>query len=653
MTARSDRRLLIYTAAALLVLALVALHTHHFRGRNYRQDEAWLVHMALENTLVENVRAGAIADHPVSWYILSDVWVTLAGDRESMTRFLSTLITALALALLFRLASDLFDTRTALLAVFLLGTSAFFQFHVHEFRPYSLLVMAVTGLQLALLRWLRRPDFQRALLVVGMGVLTINTHFFGFYALGALALAFVFLVRWDPGLYIRALGLLAAICLSFLGWLLPFLYVTLVVVGDGFNYSLTTSWESLAYLAERMQLNPAPLGTFLLLLGLTVTVGSLRAFTPVRPASVARLRFDPEWRKWYIVIFAASVLVAAFAINLVFQHVVPRSLIIILPSLALLLAFALRALPWQAQVIVVLLVTLPAVSYFRRFIANGPYTEIAAFMAETYQPGSPVVIAMPLVWQHVPVAYVVRTRLPQPVPNADLLHFMHGGQDNALNFMPDPPVNVIFDDSPASLSYLDAFVGSAEQVWYITGQNDEGFGHALLERLSEHFLTFRSANWTAEKDLYPYHYIAELRRIPENLSDQFIFGDLFALQSWRLTSSVEVKPCQTVTVESWWKTYDIPSDNYSLTLVLADSGGIGVARTDSEPANVLTGLWQPNQLYLDVRTVAVPCDASPGEYPLLTGLYDPDTQQQLPLRLADGTSLDGLAYLTTLFVRPE
>jgi hypothetical protein len=101
MTAHSDRRLVTYAAAALLVLALVALHTHHFAGRNYRQDEAWLVHMALENTLVENVRAGAIADHPVSWYIFSDVWVTLAGDRESMTRFFSTLVTALALALLF------------------------------------------------------------------------------------------------------------------------------------------------------------------------------------------------------------------------------------------------------------------------------------------------------------------------------------------------------------------------------------------------------------------------------------------------------------------------------------------------------------------------------------------------------------------------
>ncbi len=652
MTAHSDRRLVTYAAAALLVLALVALHTHHFAGRNYRQDEAWLVHMALENTLVENVRAGAIADHPVSWYIFSDVWVTLAGDRESMTRFFSTLVTALALALLFRLASDLFDTRTALLAVFLLGTSAFFQFHVHEFRPYSLLVMAVAGLQLALLRWLRRPDFRRALLVVGMGVLAINTHFFGFYALGALALAFVILVRWDRGLYLRALGLLVAICLSFLGWLLPFLHVTLVLVSDGFNYSLTTSWESLTYLADRMQLNPAPLGTFLLLLGLTVTVGSLRAFTPVRPFSVARLRFDPEWRKWYGLIFAASVLIAAFAVNLVFQHVVPRSLIIILPSLALLLAFALRALPWQAQIIVVLLVTLPAVSYFRRFIANGPYTEIAAFMAETYQPGSPVVIAMPLVWQHVPVTYAVRTRLSQPVPNADLLHLMYGGQDGALNFMPDPPVNVIHNYSAASLARFDAFIGSAAQVWYIAGQGDVEFAPAFVERLRAHYLPYRSIMWTAEADGYPLHYVTEYRRIPDNLGDQFVFGDQFALQSWALTGSVEVVPCQTATVESWWQASSAPANNYSLTLVLVGSDGIGVAQSDGAPAGILTGLWQPGQLYLDVRAVTVPCDARPGEYPLLLGLYDPDTLVQLPVQLADGTPVSAPAYLTTLFVRP-
>lgn len=648
MSAR--RRLPAYSAFALLALALLALHTYHFAGRNYRQDEAWLVHMALENTLVENVRAGAMADHPVTWYILSDVWVTLAGDRESMTRFFATLVTALALALVYRLAADLFDTRAALLAVFLLGTSAFFQFYAHEFRPYSLLAAAVAGLMLALLRWLRRPTFGRALLVVLFGALAINTHFFGFYALGALALAFALLVRWDRGLYLRALGLLAAILLSFLGWLLPFLQVTLLAVSGGFNYSLSTSWDSLSYLYNRMALNPEPLGTFLLLLGLTVTVGGLRAFTPSRPASAARLRFGQEWRKWYLVIFCVSVLAAAFGVNLAFQHVVPRSLIILMPALAVLLAFALRALPWQASLIVVLLVTLPAVSGFRRFVANGPYTEIAAFMAQTYQPGSRVVINMPFVWQHVPTAYIVRTRLPQPVPNADLFHLLLGGQELPFAFMPAVPVNSATDASADALARFDAFLGGAEQVWYITTGDGVDFAAPFLDALNARYLPYRSAAWSAAADGYPAHQLIEYRRIPAALDDQVIFGDVFALQRWTLPGGVAAQPCQPVTVESWWRADTAPAANYSLTLTLADGGGMGIARADSAPAETLTQLWQPGQLYLDVRAVTVPCDAGPGDYPLLLGLYAPDTLAQLPARLPDGTPLGGLAYLTTIVV---
>ena len=94
----------------------------------------------------------------------------------------------------------------------------------------------------------------------------------------------------------------------------------------------------------------------------------------------------------------------------------------------------------------------------------------------------------------------------------------------------------------------------------------------------------------------------------------------------------------------------MPDHNYSLTLVLADAGGMGVARADGSPGALLPMLWTAGQLYPDERTVTVPCDAAPGEYVLLAGLYDYETLETLPVTFPDGTPLDGLAYLTTVYV---
>jgi hypothetical protein len=47
-----------------------------------------------------------------------------------------------------------------------------------------------------------------------------------------------------------------------------------------------------------------------------------------------------------------------------------------------------------------------------------------------------------------------------------------------------------------------------------------------------------------------------------------------------------------------------------------------IARSDSQLTLTPTNDWQPGELYLDERTLDVPCDLPPGEYTIRAGVYN-------------------------------
>jgi 4-amino-4-deoxy-L-arabinose transferase-like glycosyltransferase len=640
--ARSNKALM-YCGFAIVAVAIIGLHTYQFHGRSYRQDEAWVLHLALENSIPELVRGRVQDAHPPGWYVVIDIWVALFGHSEFLTRFLSSLCTALSLALLFRLGTDLFDKWVGLLAVFILGTSAFVQFFGHEFRSYAALITATIGMQLMFLRWLRRPCLKCALLYVLFGVGAIYTHYFAVYVIAAQAVLLVLLVRWQRGLYVRALGLFGAIALSLSAWVLPVLNGLIFGLPGGIEHALRNEWESIELLHSQMQLAPAGIGEFLLSVAFIIPISLTRSFDIGTEIDRRCFRFNPEWRKWYLVIVPLVVLPLAFAANAFAPNVTPRNLIIILPPLAILAAFAMRALRWQAQAVLILLLAVPALTTFPVYVANGPYQEIVALMAPDYQAGSPVLIEAPQMWQHIPIAYYTRERLPTRVPNEDLFHLMPF--QRYLDIMPGPPVNIAFDATDETLQRFREFIGTAEQVWYIEAGHTS-FGSAFLEMLDEQYVPFRAAS--LDHPAYP-HNVTEYRRIPETLQDIFTFGEHITMQAWTLKNSVVVEPCQSVTLESWWLTRTALDANYGMSLVLADSDG-AIAQTHAPPAGYLTQQWRPDTLYLDARPLRVPCDIESGEYPLLLVLYDYDSGAPLPVTFIDGTPVGGHAYLTTLVV---
>lgn len=450
---------LAYLLAAFLILLLVSLHTARFAGHDYREDEVNTVHAANVKDIPSIVQWLAYSgDHPPVWRILAVTWIDLFGMQPEVVRFSSTLLTLLTLALVFRLSSDLFDTRTGLIAVIFLGVSPFFQFYGHELRPYAVLALCSIGLPLMFLRWLRHPRY--AFAVVGVGVLAVYTHLFALYLIAALMLTFVLLVRWNAGLYLRAFGLFALIGLSFTPWLLPIFHNIFVSSSGGAFYTLATDSQGLMEFLRAMQGMPV-----FALSGLAIPISLAY---PVKRADTrynAVLRFGLEWRRLYILSIIILSFVLAIVSNTVVHNLTPRNMMIIVPLLAVAAAYQIRVFKRTWQIAILAVVLLSGILGFRKYNLTMPFEQIVATIQPTYQPACDMIVTN--VNHHEAgtssLAYFLIDWLP--AAKTQMWHILEPEMRGLFNVEVDVLPNVVrvADD----LEQFEAFIAPANRVWFI------------------------------------------------------------------------------------------------------------------------------------------------------------------------------------------
>ena len=479
---------------ALLVVGALALQIFQFEGRNYRDDEIRTVHAGLTLSPAEVVQWMSVDIHPPFWRVLGALWVGTFGPLEPIVRFQSTLFAALALALLYRHAADLFDRQTALLAVFLLATHAVFIFYAHEFRPYAALLMWVLAANLFFVRWLLTRRYRYAVLYVLCAAAALYTHFFATFAVAGQVVAFLLLVRWDRRRYLWAFGLWLAVALAFSGWLPSFLHSFLVTKPGGIGYSLPLDDPGTSgLLFDTLQIRPYVLGSLFVAVGLLMPLAAYLR----RPADAARFRLGASWRKWYWVIVAVTVIATAFLTDATVAKVITqRNFIVMLPAVILLAALGLRALPWQVTLVALPLLLNPAVRDFVDFQSNQPYQEVYAFIASDYQPGSPIVVAVDQGGaRYFAYDYYLMDRMPGQVDRADFVNLSLGGP--AVN-LPDAALSHVTSATPADLAAFRARLASAPAVYWIASSDapphDAAYRAALL---AEGFAVTRSEHYDA------------------------------------------------------------------------------------------------------------------------------------------------------------
>ena len=83
----------------------------------------------------------------------------------------------------------------------------------------------------------------------------------------------------------------------------------------------------------------------------------------------------------------------------------------------------------------------------------------------------------------------------------------------------------------------------------------------------------------------------------------------------------------------FWQALAQPAADYTVFLHLRKGNGATIAQHDGQPLDGVypTGRWQPGETVIDPITLPLPPDLPAGTYTLVTGLYQLDTLQRLPL----------------------
>ena len=170
-----DRRWRI--AALMLLLVAFGVRLWGLDAQSLWEDETWTAAMATR-PIMESYRL-ALADgvHPPLYYAITRL-VVLLGQGEWILRWPSAMFGVLAVALIFRLAKAVWDSRAALWASALMSVQPFAVWYSQEARQYSLLIALSLGVMLAFVHLAQSRTRLRWLSFILVSALAYLTHYF-------------------------------------------------------------------------------------------------------------------------------------------------------------------------------------------------------------------------------------------------------------------------------------------------------------------------------------------------------------------------------------------------------------------------------------------------------------------------------------------
>ncbi len=627
-------QVIVYILFAILALLLVGLQATHMFKLAYHANEDWSVFWSSTRTA-----NGLQLKHVLTTDNLAlDVWISLFGNAAPITRYLSALLNVTCFAFVFRLGTDLFNRKTAFTAVLLLATVSVIHNSSGLAQPFAALLMLVPALLWMGLRWLRRPNRKTAGLYVGLGLVAAYVCIFSLLIIAAQALFFLLFVPRNRQRDRRSLLIFIIIAAAALPRLIAF---TTINLQSGLPFA---SGYAVDLLNIPISILPLELAQLILLMALAITAVSLESGAD----TIAKCRLEKS-ANWHVV-YLVSIAVLFVLMLVLFSNLTIGSIYIIavIPIMALLAARGIESLSRPSRGLILIVFVLPSLAGFRDMLPLMPYQDIVDKTVLSPNTNSKLIVAAPYVWQHLPLTHYAAQESDR------IFHLLSNQADDSSSFMPQEQTAYLSD--AISVQRFNQFVGDAPEIWLYTENLADkqlaDFSNTLLKTYDELSPTQLRPD---ERQMTSYSELRKFVRIPANLQPMFVFGDVLSLRAWQLKDSVNVAPCQTITVQSWWGTDKPIGDNLSMTLVLTNpANGQGIANADGIPTGRDISTLPLNQPHVDERSIQIPCDIQTGSYPLLIGIYKftDDGLSQLAVTASDGAPLGHFAYLTTLFVNP-
>jgi len=175
----------------LLVAMLVGslLRGYRLGEQSFWIDEVFMITMATERTLGELLfEVPQFEPHPPLYNVFMWAWVPIAGTSEVAMRSTSVLFSVATLPVAYLLVRELFDRKTAAVAIAFLTVSPLQIWYAQEARMYALLVLLTVLSVYFLVRLTETFSRPHAAGYVTVGVLLGYLHVYGLFVLLAQAL---------------------------------------------------------------------------------------------------------------------------------------------------------------------------------------------------------------------------------------------------------------------------------------------------------------------------------------------------------------------------------------------------------------------------------------------------------------------------------
>lgn len=174
----------ILIATGLLLIAFL-IATVDVRRESLWNDEAWTA-WAIRSPFVRDILQRVEADvHPPLYFLLLGGLGRFTGDSVLALRWPSALFSAIGLAATYGLGKRMFDRRTGIIALILLGTTSFFVYYAREARMYSLLMALAAVATWFYVRWRSKSSVWRTTLYSLAMAALLYTHYAGIFIIAS------------------------------------------------------------------------------------------------------------------------------------------------------------------------------------------------------------------------------------------------------------------------------------------------------------------------------------------------------------------------------------------------------------------------------------------------------------------------------------
>jgi hypothetical protein len=595
MTVLRRRSVLLALLVGVLLLA-TATRVFQLDDRSLWADEGWTLVLSQGPTVADITQRMAFDQHPPLYFILIHQWRDLTGDTEFALRMLSVLTGVVAVAGMYQLGRQMFNTETGLVAALLL---ALWDHHIdlsQDVRHYAQLATFIILSSWFYFRLIQqRPPTRGTRLgyVLTSSALLYSHYLGGFVLICQFVHMLIFVhpfsrLRWTVFHF-------GATCATFLPWL-P------VVIRQN-----QVRWETPLYYLNSLpstsetygMVRDAVLGQQYALIGLLVLLGVI--YISYRKTGII-FRWRPVSPVAFALLWGLGYVAMTYALNRPGREFLTiRNFIVMTPAVVVLAAHGVTNLePRLRGFMLVVLVALMLNTVDTRQL-KPPWRDVFQNVATYHQDNEPVLMD---IWVgDFPGRYYVEQQTGDDTP---WLSLREARDQYATQFLP----------------VVKGYVQDYDAFWLVFWQSSpvdempyaDGFAEAGFQR------TVTLYEDHVGNRLYSYRYD---RVTGENIAQFWReSAPLVALQSASVPA--EAAPGETIPIRLLFAALDRPPLDYSVSVFLLDeAGNLATPPQDGPPqnGNAPTSQWQPGELIFDQRNLVLPASIPAGTYTIGTRLY--------------------------------